>query len=94
MENNEVLVEEVLSNEVIEEGVQDIVENVSTDSNSEFNKSLAAIGVGFALAAGVWGVKKIIQPKVKKFLAERKNKKNEAENVVEVDFEDVEKTEE
>lgn len=94
MENNEVLVEEVLNNEVIEEGVQDIVENVSTDSNSESNKSLVAFGVGFALVVGVWGVKKIIQPKVKKFLAERKNKKNEADNVVEVDFEDIEETEE
>lgn len=94
MENNEVLVEEVLNNGVIEEGVQDVVENVSTDSRSELDKSIAAIGIGFALAAGVWGVKKIVQPKVKKFLADRKNKKKEeTDNVIEVEFEDMEKTE-
>ena len=95
MENNNVLVEEVLNNsEVVVDTVDEIVENVDFNAESNLGKTIRDIGIGVALAAGVWGVKKIIQPKVKKFLAERKNKKNETDNVFEVDFEDIEKTEE
>lgn len=99
MENNNVLVEEVLNNsEVVVDTVDEIVENVDFNAESNLGKTVRDIGIGVALAAGVWGVKRFVIPGIKKVVSKRKNAKEEQEDevveVVEVNYEQVEQTKE
>lgn len=96
MENNNVLVEEVLNNsEVVVDTVDEIVENVDFNAESNIGKTVRDIGIGFALAAGVWGVKRFVIPGIKKVISKKKDAKEDQEDeVVDVDYEQTEQTEE
>ena len=96
MENNNVLVEEVLNNsEVVVDTVDEIVENVDFNAESNIGKTVRDIGIGFALAAGVWGVKRFVIPGIKKVISKKKDAKEDQEDeVVDVDYEQVNETEE
>ena len=95
MENNNVLVEEVLNNsEVVVDTVDEIVENVDFNAESNIGKTVRDIGIGFALAAGVWGVKRFVIPGIKKVIYKKKDAKEDQEDeVVDVDYEQTEQTE-
>ena len=96
MENNNVLVEEVLNNsEVVVDTVDEIVENVDFNAESNIGKTVRDIGIGFALAAGLWGVKRFVIPGIKKVISKKKDAKEDQEDeVVDVDYEQTEQSEE